>query len=105
MRTLEELTYIDGYKLYEALKDGCLVSFSVRGCRYEACFKGQPIGCENWLEVDDGSFVNRWGWGWCSETCFHLLHDLLNGRFRDPFFKFRRIRVPPDDCFTFYSGG
>jgi hypothetical protein len=91
MPSLGNLAYLDGYRLFEALRNGDRVAFTVGEQRYEAQFQGDAVGAENWLEVTDGTTKGKWGWGWCSETCFHLLHDLTNGRFHRPYFRYKGI--------------
>lgn len=96
--TLRNLAYIDGYRLYEALKDGSPVTFTVGASPvvYTAQFHGQRIGSDNYLKVTNGEKIQRWGWGWSGEQVFHCLHDLEHGKFENPFFKYRPATDPSE---------
>jgi len=88
---LRNLAYIDGYRLYDALKDGSPATFTVgtNPVEYTAKFHGTKIGADNFLEVTDGDTSMKWGWGWHTETVFHCLHDIEAGNFTTPFFRYR----------------
>lgn len=96
---LNGLKYIDGYQLFDALKNGEPVSFTVGAdpTEYTAQFHGRKVGGDNWLEVSNGVETQRWGWGWSGEQVFHCLHDLEHGRFENPFFKYRPATEPGED--------
>jgi hypothetical protein len=96
---LRNLAYIDGYRLFDKLRDGDPVTFTVGGSpvTYTAQFQGKKIGAENYLEVTDGSEVRKWGWGWELETVFHALHDLESDRFLNQSFPFRPATEPGED--------
>lgn len=87
-----DLRYRDGYRLFEALKHGAQVAFLVHSKRYQAQFQGEVAGAQNWLRVTCGEGkVRCWGWGWCYETCFHLLYDLEHDGFDTQFFRYRKV--------------
>lgn len=96
---LNGLKYIDGYRLFNALKNGEPVSFTVgvNPVIYTAQFHGKRIGADNYLEVTDGEEIRKWGWGWSLETVFHTLHDLENDRFLNQSFPFRSATEPGED--------
>ncbi len=71
---------IDAYSLYRLLADGSLHTIEIGGSLYQFQFKGERAGANNWLEVTatDGT-MQKWGWGWSSEVCWHCLQDLERG--------------------------
>lgn len=97
---LRNLAYIDGYHLFDVLKDGSQAAFTVAtnpATTYTAQFHGKRIGADNYLEVTDGAEIRKWGWGWSLETVFHTLHDLENNRFLNQSFPFRPASEPGED--------
>ena len=92
--TLRKLSYIDGYRLFHALKDGSQVAFTVAtnpATTYTAQFHGKKIGTDNYLEVSNGNKTQQWGWGYNIETVFQCLDDIENDRFSNPAFKYRTV--------------
>jgi len=71
---------IDGYQLYDLIKDGMPQSVAVGETTFQFQFKEQKFGSCNWLEVTvaNGEPKN-WGLGWSCEVCWHCLQDLERG--------------------------
>lgn len=68
---------IDGYQLYDLIKDGMPQSVAVGEATFQFQFKGQKFGSSNWLEVTAANGdTKKWGWGWSCEVCWHCLQDL-----------------------------
>ncbi len=97
--TLHNLSYIDGYRLFDALKDGSPVAFTVgtSPVTYTAQFHGKKTGGDNGLEVSNGVETRKWGYGWRAETVFHCLHDLEADLFLNQSFPFRSATEPGED--------
>jgi len=94
--SLRSLRHIDAYNLYNALKDGDRVTFTIGAGNeeYTGQFHGQRIGADNYLEVANGETTQRWGWGWEPETIFHFLQDVEEGNFLTPSFPYRSALEP-----------
>lgn len=71
---------IDGYFLFDLLRDGDPYEVPLGGQLYKMQFVGLKYGSNNYLEVThpDGT-VGKWGWGYNSDICFRVLADLANG--------------------------
>ena len=96
---LRNLSYIDGYRLFDFLKDGSQVAFTVAtnpATTYKAQFHGKKIGTDNYLEVLNGNETQQWGWGYNIETVFQCLDDIENDRFSNPAFKYRPATDPSE---------
>ena len=70
---------LDGYELYEQLKNGEPVVVAHRNTDYRWQFVGKPVGSDNYLLVTDGKKSNRYGWGWGSEQVWRALDHLKAG--------------------------
>ncbi len=70
----------DGYQLYELLKNGAETTLIHRGSTYTLCFRGKPIGSDNYLAVtNESGEVKRFGWGWSCEQVWRALAHLEAG--------------------------
>jgi hypothetical protein len=70
---------LDGYELYEQLKNGEPVVVAHRNTEYRWQFVGEPVGSDNYLLVTDGNKSNRYGWGWGSEQVWQAIAHLKRG--------------------------
>ena len=70
---------LDGYQLYEQLKNGEPVVLAHSGTEYRLQFVGKPVGTNNYLLVTDGKKSNKYGWGWGSEHVWRALDHLKAG--------------------------
>jgi hypothetical protein len=70
---------LDGYELYEQLKNGEPVVLAHKETQYRLQFVGKPVGSDNYLLVTDGNKSNRYGWGWGSEQVWRALEHLKAG--------------------------
>ena len=71
---------IDGYRLFDLLRDGNPYEVPLNGKIYRMQFVGLKYGSNNHLQVThpDGT-VGKFGWGWSSELVFRTLDNLANG--------------------------
>ena len=70
---------LDGYELYEQLKNGEPVVLAHKETQYRLQFVGKPVGSDNYLLVTDGNKSKRYGWGWGSEQVWRALEHLKAG--------------------------
>ena len=70
---------LDGYQLYEQLKNGEPVVLAHRDTEYRLQFVGTPVGSRNYLLVTDGTTSNKYGWGWSCEQVWRALQHLEQG--------------------------
>jgi hypothetical protein len=70
---------LDGYELYEQLKNGEPVVLAHKETQYRLQFVGEPVGSDNYLLVSDGTNSNKYGWGWGSEQVWRALGHLKAG--------------------------
>ena len=71
---------LDGYELYEQLKDGAETALSHKGSTYKLRFGGERTGSSNFLAVtNEAGEVKRFGWGWGAEQVWRALEHLERG--------------------------